>query len=148
MTPEQPLTLVINGVEVPLGMAMRQPLPRAVIISLFTWRRARPDDQLPSGTDRMGWWGDTYAANRGDRIGSRLWLLARSKIVNNTVQRAREYGQEALAWLVADGVASGVIVQAERAGIGQISIWCQVIRGDSSRLDIRFNDAWSFLDGL
>lgn len=147
MTPEQPLSLVVNGVDTPLGMGLRQSLPRAVIISLFTWGRALPDDDLP-GAARMGWWGDTYAAVPGDRIGSRLWLLARSTITQHTVARAREYAQEALAWLVADGVASEVIVQAERAGQDRIDLWAQVVRGDSARLDIRFNDAWSFLNGF
>jgi phage gp46-like protein len=147
MTPEQPLSLNIDGVDTPLGMALRDALPRAVVISLFTWGRARADDDLP-GTDRMGWWGDTYPLHAGDRIGSRLWLLARSKITAHTVQRTRDYAQEALAWLVADGVASDVVVHAKRDGISRISLWCQIVRGDASRLDIRFNDAWSFLDGL
>lgn len=147
MTPEQPLSLVINGIDTPLGMGLRQPLPRAVIISLFTWGRAKPDDKLP-GTERMGWWGDTYAATPGDRIGSRLWLLARSTITNQTPGQARKYAEEALAWLVADGVASHVIVQAERSTLDRIDLWTQIVRGNSPRLDIRFNDAWSFLNGL
>lgn len=147
MTPEQPLSLMINGVDTPLGMGLRQALPRAVIISLFTWGRARPDDDLP-GADRMGWWGDSFPAVAGDRIGSRLWLLARSKITSSTVARAKEYAQEALAWLVDDGVASEVIVQAERGDLSQISLWCQIVRGNNPRLDIRFNDAWSFLNGI
>lgn len=145
MTPEQPLSILIDGVDTPLGMGLRQPLPRAVIISLFTWARARADDELP-GTERMGWWGDSYPAVAGDRIGSRLWLLARAKITNQTAKKAREYAEEALAWLVVDGVASRVVVQAERAGMSQISIWCQIVRGADQRLDIRFDNAWSFLD--
>lgn len=145
MTPEQPLTVVIDGVTTSLGMGLRQPLPRAVIISLFTWGRAKADDPLP-GNDRMGWWGDTYAQVQGDRIGSRLWLLARSTITAQTPMRAKEYAEEALAWLVVDGVASQVRVEAERQGLDRIALGCQVVRGDSTRLDIRFNNAWSFLN--
>lgn len=145
MTPEQPLSMVIDGLVVPLGMALRDPLPRAVIISLFTWGRARPGDELP-GTDRMGWWGDTYAATPGDRIGSRLWLLARAKITRHTPRQAKEYAEEALAWLITDRVASQVVVMAERDGLSQISIWCQVMRGDGQRTDIRFDNAWRFLN--
>ena len=144
MTPEQPLTMIIDGVETPLGMGLRQPLARAVVISLFTWGRARADDELP-GTERMGWWGDSHPAVARDRIGSRLWLLARAKITAHTAQRAREYAEEALAWLVTDGVASQVLVHAERAGLSQISIGCQIVRGNAPALDIRFNNAWSFL---
>jgi len=145
MTPEQPLSMLINGIDTPLGMGMRQPLPRAVIISLFTWGRARPDDQLP-GDERMGWWGDSYAPVQGDRIGSRLWLLARAKITQHTPKHAKEYAQEALAWLIDDGVASEVVVQAERAGLSQISLGCVIVHGSNDRLDIRFNNAWSFLN--
>lgn len=145
MTPDQPLSIVINGIDTPLGMGLRDPLPRAVIISLFTWARARADDDLP-GEERMGWWGDSFAAVPGDRIGSRLWLLARSKITNTTAQRAKEYAEEALAWLVADGVASQVIVRAERAGLSQISLGCEIVRGKGPRVDIRFDNAWSFLN--
>jgi phage gp46-like protein len=145
MTPEQPLSILINGIDTPLGMGLRDPLPRAVIISLFTWGRARPDDSLP-GTDRMGWWGDTYAAVEGDRIGSRLWLLARAKILKDTPKHAKEYAEEALAWLITDGAASQVVVKAERDGLSQISLWIQVIKGDGPSLDVRFNNAWSFLN--
>lgn len=145
MTPDQPLSIVLDGVTTPLGMAVRQALPRAVIISLFTWGRARPDDDLP-GAERMGWWGDSYALVEGDRIGSRLWLLARAKITAQTPAVAKRYAEEALAWLVTDGVASVVNVQAERQGLSQIAIGCQIVRGAGPNLDIRFNNVWSFLN--
>jgi len=73
----QPLSIVIDGETVELVQSGLDPLARAVIISLFTWRRANPDDVLPAGDDRQGWFGDTFAEVRGDRIGSRLWLLSR-----------------------------------------------------------------------
>lgn len=145
MTPDQPLTIVVDGVELDLGLAVRDPLPRAVVISLFTWGRAKPDDALP-GADRMGWWGDTYAPNEGDRIGSRLWLLARAKITAQTPMQAKQYAEEALAWLITDGVASHVLVDAERQGQSQIAIRCQIVRGDGPNLDIRFNNVWSALN--
>ena len=144
MTPEQSLYVVVDGVNVPLGMASRIPLVRAVVMSLFTWGRANADDELP-GTERMGWWGDSFPAVPGDRIGGRLWLLARAAITAQTPAKARAYAEEALQWLIDDGVASQVIVQAERAGLSQISLWCRIVRGDSPTLDIHFDNAWSFL---
>lgn len=54
-------------------------LDTAVIISLFTDRRALEDDATPDFTEnRRGWWGDTYDAQQRP-IGSRLWLLSREK---------------------------------------------------------------------
>ncbi|EOW1941973.1 phage GP46 family protein, partial [Yersinia enterocolitica] len=70
-------------------------LTRAVIISLFTWRRADPDDD---SEQPMGWWGDSYPTIQNDRIGSRLYLLQRTTLTHNTVELARGYLEQALAW--------------------------------------------------
>lgn len=86
-------------------------LETAIILSLFTDRRAADDDELPDGTDdRRGWWGDAHPEVPGDAFGSRLWLLFREKDMQSAVNRAREYTEEALAWLVDDGVARRVVV--------------------------------------
>jgi phage gp46-like protein len=141
---EQELSVTVDGVQVNAGMMPSDPLVRAVIVSLFTWRRARPDDELP-GSARMGWWGDSFASVDGDRIGSRLWLLARAKLTAQTVARAREYAQEALAWLVADGVASRVEVEAERMGTTGLALACRITRSDGRTVDLRFSNVWESL---
>ncbi|EOC6410659.1 phage GP46 family protein [Escherichia coli] len=81
------------------------PLTRAVVISLFTWRRAEPDDNADVP---MGWWGDTWPAVQNDRYGSRLWLLQRSKLTNQLVQTVRGYIRECLQWMIDDGVVSRI----------------------------------------
>lgn len=89
-------------------------LRSAVMVSLFTDRRAEPDDDIPDGTgERRGWWADAYAESDGDLIGSRLWLLSRSKESVDVLQRARTYAEEALLWLIEDGVATAMQVEAE-----------------------------------
>lgn len=90
-------------------------LDTAVMISLFTDRRAEPDDELPGGDeDRGGWWGDAFSDVDNDRIGSRLWLLHRSKTSQATMRKAKRYAEEALAWLLEDSVAISVEVTVER----------------------------------
>ena len=97
----------------------------AVVISLFTNRLAEPGDELPAGeTDRQGWWADSTlpALKTGggkDRIGSRLWLLKREKQLPSVLARAREYAEEALAWLVTEGhvLAVKVIATAPARGV-------------------------------
>ena len=122
-------------------------LTTAVIISLFTWRRARPDDVLPDFIgDRKGWFGDKLADVDCDQIGSRLWLLAREKITTETIARAREYCVEALQWLVVDKVASRVDVEIERNGMDRIDIVVTVYRLDGTARDLRFADAWEGLN--
>jgi phage gp46-like protein len=89
----------------------------AVMISLFSRRRANDDDVLPTQSpNRGGWWADAYAEVDGDKIGSRLWLLNRSTLNQSTLNLAREYALEALQWMVDDGIASSVDVSASMLG--------------------------------
>lgn len=94
----------------------------AILISLFTDGRAPAGSELPEeGDDLRGWWGDDFAADESppgsaNAIGSTLWLLRRAKITPAVVQRAREAAQAALGWLLRDGVASAVSVEAEAQG--------------------------------
>jgi phage gp46-like protein len=102
----------------------------AAALSLFTDRLANADDKLPgSDGDRRGWWGDAYlpplANGAPDRIGSRLWLISRAQQTPETAQRAQAYCEEALQWLVDDGVAASVRVKLPsfpRLGMMLISI--------------------------
>ena len=104
-------------------------LATAIIVSLFSDARAKDDDVLPSpGADRRGWWGDALPAIAADRLGSRLWLLAREKRLSSVVQRARTYAQEALAWLVSDGIAEKVEVEAEAQAPAVLAIGVTVTR--------------------
>lgn len=119
-------------------------LRTAVILSLFLDRRAEDDDILPNDSDdRRGWWADTVApmtdygigggSASGDRIGSRLWLLCREKQLAGVLDRARHYAQEALAWLVEDGVATAVRVTASSSRPGWLTLAVTISLGDGSR---------------
>lgn len=119
------------------------PLPRAVIISLFSWRRANPDDNAPQP---LGWWGDTFPTVTGDRIGSRLWLLGREKITNETLNRARDYAIEALQWLLDDGVTARIDVTSERAGLDSAVLKIDMYRRDGTVWNLRFDNYWSLLN--
>jgi phage gp46-like protein len=145
MLTDNSLTVVINGKEMPLEIESAEPLVRAVVISLFTWRRSNPDDVLP-GDQRMGWWGDSFPPSDNDRIGSRLWLLSRAKVTEETRLGAIEYAQEALQWLVDDGIARRITVEAERMGLTTIALACRIFRDEQNvALDVRFPNVWSFL---
>lgn len=89
-------------------------LETAIVLSLFLDAPAREDDVLPDErADRRGWWADTVApAAERDHTGSRLWLLGREKSLPEVLRRARDYAEEALQWLVADGICSAVTVLA------------------------------------
>lgn len=133
---ELPLVAVTAG-----DLDFGDPLEHAVLMSLFTWRRAADDDELPVEGERQGWWGDTFSA-RGDLIGSRLWLLSRSTLSDEVAELARAYAAEALAWLVEDGIAAAVDVVATRLDTRSLALVVTVTRDDGTVRDFRFDDVW------
>jgi phage gp46-like protein len=119
-------------------------LETAVILSLFTDRRAEDSDVLPDGqTDRRGWWGDEFSGADGDRIGSRLWLLSREKSVDTVAGRAKEYAREALDWLVDDQIASAVNVQSELVDKRELALSISIQRPGGSAVEFRYQYNWA-----
>ncbi len=109
-------------------------LETAVLVSLFTDRFV-PFADLPENVeDPRGWWADALSDVAGDRIGSRLWLVFdRGKLDVNAQNDAKDYAEEALAWLVDVGLASRVIVETSVATGVQLTISVRIFRptGDS-----------------
>lgn len=115
----------IDGSQLKSDKGMRT----AILISIFTDRNAEPDDVIPDGsTNRRGWWADTYSNIQNDKVGSRLWLLKRSKETLETLLRAREYTEEALQWLLDDGIASRIIVETEWVSRSVMGIRVQILK--------------------
>lgn len=100
-------------------------LRTACLLSIFTDRRAEDDDAIEDG-DYRGW-----HAHPGR--GSRLWLLARAKETPDTLARAKTYTEEALAWLVEDGVARAVMVEAEWIGSGRLGLRVTIERAQDGK---------------
>jgi phage gp46-like protein len=96
-----------------LGLRAEHALHTSILLSLFTWRRAEPYDELPAGTDPKGWWGDTIDLDdKETRLGSRLWLLIRAPLNEETRRRAEDYAYEALQPLVDQGAVAEFVVKA------------------------------------
>jgi phage gp46-like protein len=125
------------------GLAQDDGLETAVILSLFSDRRANADDVLPSGDDRRGWWADTYADVEGDRWGSRLWLLDRSKQMPDILRKAEEYAREALQWLIEDRIVLTVQCAAEVVRDGVMGLTVTITRGNKpAQAQYRFEIFW------
>lgn len=124
-------------------LASDRGLETAVLLSLFTDRRAEDDDTPPSGdpNDRRGWWADQFSAVEGDRIGSRLWLLDRSVITGETARRAEEYVREALAWMLEDRVVESVGVEIETTK-KDLFIRVTLARPGKDAVSFRFAHVW------
>lgn len=118
-------------------------LETAVSLSLFTDRRAT-DDELPFGEiSKRGWWGDQFLDVPGDKIGSKLWFLSRSKRTQETLRRTEDYCREALQWLIEDGVAKTITVTAIFEGVVSEGRWYADIKIEKpDGKTFKFKAAW------
>lgn len=128
-------------------MSREELLRRAVTISLFTWRRAGPDDPVDD-SDRQGWWGDCLPSVAGDQIGSRLWLLARRTLVAQTLQDAQAYAEEALAWLIDDLIVTAVNVTAERRGNDRMNLRVTLTEQNGDTVVLDFENTWGLINAV
>ncbi|ECO7182411.1 phage GP46 family protein [Salmonella enterica] len=124
--------LVLNGPD----LLTDDSIKTAVIISLFTDRRAQPSDPVPDGTtDRRGWWADSF---RKRPIGSRLWLLSREKTLASVVERTAAYADEALAWLKPAGLVTSVTCTAARVAHDRLQLSVSLVMPDGARRPMIF----------
>lgn len=118
-------------------------LRTAVILSLFTDRRAEEDDDLPGAQDdRRGWWADELAEVAGDKMGSRLWLLERGTTTVDVVPQAEEYAREALQWMIDDKVAERIEVAAELVG-ARLGYAVTIYRPGKDPVSFKFAHVWA-----
>ena len=123
-------------------------LETAVMMSLFTDARADIDDPLPDpqSENRKGWWGDKVSDIEDDVIGSKLWLLDRSKTDDAAITDAKAYIEEALQWMIDDEVVIDfdVIVERQQNLSGTEILAFQVIfyKKDGTTEEMKFDDLW------
>lgn len=122
----------------------------AVLVSLFTDARAHDDDPVPDELvgDRRGWWGDaTNTAMVNDSVGSRLWLLEREKNTAQVVYRAKAYIEEALQWMIDEGVCAAVDVVTESQRVGNsgtimLAYQIKLTKPDGTTEAYKFEQEW------
>jgi phage gp46-like protein len=119
-------------------------LTRAVLISLFTWRRALTDDPVDD-EELFGWWGDSYPDIADDRIGSRLWLLRRVKLTDATQRDAEFYANEALRWLLADGHVIAIEISSEKVDISRLNLTVILTVPGGDRIEIKPISSWQVI---
>jgi phage gp46-like protein len=130
-----------------------QALATAIIVALGTDKLADVSDELPDpdDTDRRGWWGDYQAEDiwNGWPIGSRLWLLKRSKIEGPgsprgaTTTRVIQYISEAIQPFIVQRIGSSFEVEATRVGKEQIDALVRIYRGPVVEIELRYAILWS-----
>lgn len=100
----QAFDLAIDGAD----LASEDTLASAVLVSILSDRLVA-DYEVKVGEDRRGYWADAFTED--DHLtGSRLWLLEREKQLPVTLLRCRQYCEEALQWIIDDGLATAITV--------------------------------------
>lgn len=97
------------------GLRAEAALHTATLLQLFTDRRAEDSDILPSDDgNRRGWWGDSIRLDGepDHPLGSRLWMLARGRLNEQTRRLAEDYAIEALDVLRTQGAVARTDVTA------------------------------------
>ena len=112
-------------------------LQNAVLISLWSNRFVRKED-LPTGeADQMGWWADTVSIPSTDEIGSQLWVAERSKVLQATANRMKDFAEQALQWLIEGGVAQSFNVSVAVEN-GEIVLTINIISPQEDTFPFKF----------
>lgn len=130
-----------NDVEMDAG------LETLVIISLFTDARADVDDTLPdTNGGRRGWWGDSTSDKNGDSVGSKLWLHERDRLNEQLLLDIKKRAQDALKWMLDEGLALSVVVTTERMpldnGDYSVALAVEITKPDGKKLPYKFEGLW------
>jgi phage gp46-like protein len=149
-----PDVVTLDWLQAPTGQIDEtQQLATAVMIALNTDALADASDALPDprDTDRRGWWGDIDAATlwNGWPIGSKLWLLIRSKIVDqsaregSTTTRVEKYIRAALQPFITNKLCSRVDVVVTQFSSSRIDAAITMYRGPKTAIQLQFQPLWA-----
>lgn len=114
-------------------LKMGDSLATAVVMSLFCDARS-----VTNATG--GWWGDALA---NYQYGSQLWTLRGRKLTSENLALIKKYAENALQWIISDGVASSVSVSVVREGIDRVSLAVTIQRPGGMSKSYKFYKIWS-----
>lgn len=149
-----PDVIMLDWLKTPItGQLAEGPsLQSAVFVALLSDAIADPADQLPdpNSDDLRGWWGDLDAAEiwGGWVLGSKLWLLTRTSIVDQnaragaTITRVQQYIAAALQPFVDNKICSKFTVTAQQTNSQSIRARVKMYRGPKSAIALEFQALW------
>ncbi|WP_172562574.1 phage GP46 family protein [Vibrio furnissii] len=115
-------------------VASREGLMHAIKQSLYNHGEATRNDRARMGTDeRGGCWSDGFI----ESVASRNWTISREKLTPQTLNFAKRFCDEALAWLVSEGHVKHieVTVWQESATAMRRDIVVTLSDGDTLKVD-------------
>lgn len=108
-------------------------LKTAVCMSLFC------DARSPTRSGG-GWWADSL---NGYSCGSQIWSMSGKKLTSENLALIKKYAENALQWMITDGVASSVAVSAAREGIDRMALSVTIRKPDGMQKSYKFYQLWS-----
>lgn len=96
-------------------------LSTAILVSLGCDSRAS-ESEVTQIEYRRGWAGNLVWNLDGLEMGSKLWLLSQARLTIQTLERAKDYAQNALLWLLTENYATNIVVDVERVNEEKIRI--------------------------
>jgi len=121
-------------------------LETAVLFSLFTDCRA-PDGTVPPDgtTDLRGCWIDGV---EGFSMGSMLWTIENGKKAGSMLTHARTICEQALQWLIDDGVVGAISVATTWRNGSTLNITITLTAPDGSDRTFTYGWAWKDIHAL
>lgn len=87
------------------------------------------------------WWGNCVSSS-SEKLNSNFETINNRTLTNKTRQDAENYAKDALAWLVPEGVAKSVIVEAVIPSVGMLGLII-TIEQPAKTSTIRYQINWS-----
>ncbi|WP_186005224.1 phage GP46 family protein, partial [Yersinia intermedia] len=72
----------------------------------------------------------------------RLWLLRREKLTTKVALKAEDYANEALAWLVDDGVVTAISTNAQIVFPNRINLIINYQQPAKAQASVKFSWVW------
>jgi len=114
-------------------------LKNAVLLSLVCWSRGEDIRDVANLKPEIGgWWGN---ALESVEIGSEIWKLFRQKLNDATANDAKVAAENALKWMVDDGVAKEIKVNS--LVVGKIlALIVKIVKPDGTNEEFRWQVNW------
>lgn len=130
------------------GLVADATLATAILLCLFTDRRAPDDIELPGGSpDRRGWWGDFVDIDEtlGEtEMGSLIWIYERTYLNDEIAERIRAAAEESLQPLIEQAAFSRIDVTETHDTLrGWVKLQISAYSKDGELVyDQRFHRLW------
>ena len=87
-----------------------------IALTIFGERRAT-EGEVATPANRRGWIGSVLSDIPGFEPGSKGWLFYQSRLTSETVTGIKNAHQEALEWMIEDGLAKSILVTSRQNGL-------------------------------